>query len=187
MRPNETLDAPSKTNQESVHILKLAGAVILIGAILGLMISAIGSQISPPYYEDALGFPDRSFMLQALLSGLIEGLVFGIIFAIIYSAAYHGFFRNRASWRFLSKELEVLVIGVFCCWVIGGIVGLVIEYYTTRYVYYPPLGPPSPQPMDKNFNLAWVNSSILGARIGVILMVFVGVIRLRRASSKAGE
>ncbi|MEM7571892.1 MAG: hypothetical protein AAF433_03280 [Bacteroidota bacterium] len=177
MQAAEILDAPLDETEQAVYPLRLGGVIILIGMGIGLFINGIGGLVSPRFYEVALHLPGGASYPRILLQGVLEGALNGMIFALIYGMAYQLFTRNGANWSFLFKELKLVVLGVLACWIIGGMVGLIMEWSKSDVVIYPPMSIVS---LEKDYGFAWVGSSILGAQVGGVVMALIGAIRLWR-------
>lgn len=148
---------------------------IVAGAGFGAATNAINGTVSPGYFITIMRWHTVSnIQLAAVAQGILEGILFGLFFSIILTATVGVSSKVRAPYLFSALHLAGVVLAVFACWLIGGVLamalaGLSPEFYRATFRGVP-------EDHGAMMSYAWVGGSIWGAQFGGLACVILGAV-----------
>ena len=181
----------SKQNHSSARplaLLAIAGTVVSGGALIGASTNAINGAVSPVYFQKVMAWQEVENVWRASVAqGIFEGLIYGVFFSVTFTLVVGLVSKARCSYAFAVRYLVGMVIGIYCCWAAGGLIGIGLaslspEFYRRTFFDVP-------QQFGAMLRYAWVGGSIWGAMFGGLLAVAIGSVlfasRWRRSQGEA--
>lgn len=163
---------PSR-KKRPIDLLLVAGSTILIGAALGGTMNAINGAISPTYFRNIMRWDDIENIWNASVAqGIFEGLIYGVLFAIIFTSVVGIVSKVECKFTFALRYLLRIMIAVYCCWIIGGLLAMGLatlspDFYRSSFLRVP-------ETFGPMLRYAWVGGSIWGALFGGLLSIVIG-------------
>lgn len=151
---------------------------VIAGGVCGSIINAINGIISPDYFIAVLHWePTQSVYPAIIAQGLFEGLLYGVIFGLFLVFFVAKATRGRVAPIFIIRLIFKTLLGIVCCWGLGGVMGIMLaalspEFFRSTFIGVPAL-------FVQMLKYAWVGGAIWGAIIGALFMVAIMPFRLR--------
>ncbi len=173
--PNRTSDVELPTRPVALFAIAVTG--VFASAVLGAITNAINGWVSPLYFVTIMGWHNIADVWRASVAqGIFEGTLFGIFFSLVFTVGIGIITRVTYSYLFAARHLLGTLAGAFVCWLIGGIIAMVMatlspEFYRATFVGVPnEFGP--------MLCYAWVGGSIWGVQLGGLVSVVLGLVVL---------
>ena len=181
---------PQAENAQPVALLLIAATAIVGGAVIGASTNAINGAVSPLYFRNIMRWQDVEDIWRASIAqGIFEGLIYGIMFSIVFTLVVGIVSRARCSFNFAFRHMFVIVLAIYCCWAVGGLIAMGLatlspEFYRNAFIGVP-------DDFASMLRYAWVGGSIWGAMFGGLLAVVIGsvlfAVRWRRFQHQEAE
>jgi hypothetical protein len=177
-------------NPQPVALLCIAATAIVGGAVIGASTNAINGAVSPSYFRNVMRWHDVEHLWRASIAqGIFEGLIYGIMFSVVFTLVVGRVTHARFSFTFAFRHLLAIVAAIYCCWVVGGIIGMGLAMLSPEFYRNTFMG--VPHPFGEMLRYAWVGGSIWGAMFGGLLAAVIGsllfAVRWRRLQSENAE
>ena len=158
-------------------IFKVGLTCIFIGGFIGAITNMINGAISPDYFRIVMGWDFEDIWIASVAQGIFEGLIYGVIFSLIFTTGFGIITKGNGTYNFAIKQLIKIVLIVFSCWIIGGIIAILLaslspEFYKSHYYNVP-------KEKTEMLKYAWVGGSIWGGMIGGLLSAVFGVVVIK--------
>ncbi|RUT73316.1 hypothetical protein [Ancylomarina longa] len=155
---------------------------VLSGGLIGAVTNMINGAVSPFYFQAIMNWDFPNIWAACVAQGIFEGLLYGVIFSIIFTVSFGLVTKGLATYSFALKQLAKIIIVVFSCWVIGGLLAMFLatlspEFYKSHF----PLTPTDSAGMIK---FAWVGGSIWGGMIGGLIGAILGIVVIKNSWNK---
>src|SRR6185369_10207707 len=112
------------------------------GAAMGAVTNAINGQVSADYFAIVMCWDGLAASRLAIFQGVLEGGAMGVVFGICFAIVIAASTRMRCPIRLALKALAIALAIVAVCWVIGGIVGVVLSRFCPQLWGYFFIGVP---------------------------------------------
>lgn len=150
---------------------------IFIGGFIGAVTNMINGAISPNYFRIIMGWDFQDIWIASVAQGIFEGLIYGVIFSLIFTTGFGIITKGKATYKFALKQLLKIILIVFGCWAIGGILAMLLaslspEFYKSHFYNVP-------NELTEMLKYAWVGGSIWGGMIGGLLSAIFGVVVIK--------
>jgi hypothetical protein len=158
-----------------VALLLISASAIVGGAAIGASTNAINGAVSQEYFRNIMRWHDVEEIWRASIAqGIFEGLIYGIMFSLVFTLVVGVVSRARCSYSFALPHLLAIVVAIYCCWAVGGLIAMGLatlspEFYRNTFVGVP-------DTYWAMMRYAWVGGSIWGALFGGLLSVVLGSI-----------
>lgn len=164
---------PQTEPTQTVALLLIAATAIAGGAVIGASTNAINGAVSPLYFRNIMRWHDVENIWRASIAqGIFEGLVYGIMFSVVFTLVVGLVTRARCSFKFAFRHMLVIVLAIYCCWAVGGLIAMGLAVLSPEFYRNAFIGVPNDfAPM---LRYAWVGGSIWGAMFGGLLAVVIG-------------
>ncbi len=156
-----------------VALLLIAATCICGGALIGASTNAVNGAVSPEYFRNIMRWVDvQNIWRASIAQGIFEGLIYGFMFSVVFTLVAGIVSRAQCSFATAWRHLFAIVIAIYCCWAIGGILAIGLatlspEFYRNAFIGVPEAYGPM-------IRYAWVGGSIWGSMFGGILAVIIG-------------
>jgi hypothetical protein len=173
-------DVPTNLERRSrpLALAGLAAGGILAGGLIGGTTNAINGAVSPAYFVRILGWEDVTDIHRAAIAqGIFEGLLFGVGFALLFAAVVGIMTRAACPFGFGLKHLLGIVGAVYACWILGGLLAVGLAALSPEFYHHAFRG--VPEDRAGMLRYAWVGGSILGAQLGGLVSVILGLVVFR--------
>lgn len=161
-------------------------AGLLIGAILGALTNMINGFVSPTYFVSVMRWDHLESVWRAsVVQGTIEGTVYGAVFSALFIAfaLRHCNYNCRIS--VALRYLVGIAAATFCCWVAGGIIGIMTAAISPEFWRETFVG--VPENYQETLAYAWVGGSIQAGVFGGLATVGLGVMVFRHTWTKSNK
>jgi prolipoprotein diacylglyceryltransferase len=118
----------------------------------------------------------------SIAQGILEGLLYGVIFSVIFTTGFGLVTKGQATYGFAFSQLIKLIVIIFLCWAIGGLLALFLATLSPNF--YKAHFPYTPTDKKEMLKFAWVGGSIWGGMIGGFLSALLGVVVTKNSWSK---
>jgi hypothetical protein len=171
------------SNLKTIFIVALT--CIFLGGFIGASTNMINGIISPFYFKVVLHWEFNEIWIAIVCQGIFEGLLYGIVFSFIFTTGFGIITKGQAPISFAHKQLLKIIAIIFSCWVIGGLLAIILatlspDFYKSHFPY-------SPIEKTEMLKFAWVGGSIWGEMIGGIFSAILGVVLTKNSWSKELE
>jgi len=158
-------------------IFSVALTCIFTGGFIGAITNMINGSISPNYFRIVMRWDFKEIWIASVAQGIFEGLIYGVIFSLIFTTGFGIVTNGKATYNFALKQLFKIILIVLGCWIIGGILAVVLaslspEFYKSHYYNVP-------KEKIEMIKYAWVGGSIWGGMIGGLLSAVFGVVVIK--------
>jgi len=151
---------------------------VLLAVICGGVMNAINGAVSAPYFQWIFYYPGGSpnwspkeLYWHTIVEGLREGMWFGIVMSAFFTFFAACISKGSSGLSFSIRYLPKIASVAVLCWVIGGIVGIVIGPLLTNLLSVATaLGG---YKID-GYRVLWVMFSIWGVYLGNIVALILG-------------
>jgi hypothetical protein len=150
---------------------------VLVSAALGGLTNAVNGVVSPEYYVFNLVWLNGGDVWRsAIAQGVIEGTGFGFVFSMIFTIGIGIMTRVACGYTLAIRHLTGIVLGALVCWVLGGILSLVLALLCPNLFqdWFR-----APRDFGALLRYAWAGGSIPGLQTGGLVCVILGLITLR--------
>lgn len=180
---NQILDDELYTSKRKpLNLAVLAVVLIGMGGMIGATTNFINGMVSEDYFRLVMGWEFEGIWKAAIFQGIFEGIIYGLIYSIIFTIGFALITKRKADWAFAKTQLKPIVYIIYGCWIIGGVIGILLAFsfpvYYDRLVYF------VPSEVIPRIRFAWVGGSIWGATTGGVFAVFWGLWKTYRAWGK---
>ena len=158
-------------------ILFVALTCILSGGLIGAATNMINGAVSPFYFQAIMNWDFPNIWAASVAQGVFEGLLYGVIFSIIFTISFGLVTKGQATYGFALKQLAKIIIIVFSCWVIGGLLAMFLA--TLSPDFYKSSFPLTPTDSAGMIKFAWVGGSIWGGMIGGFIGAILGIVIIK--------
>ena len=170
------------TKRKPLNLIIFALLLIGIGGFVGGTTNLINGNISEEYFRQIMGWEFQGIWKAAILQGIFEGIIYGLIFSFIFTIGFATITKRKAGWKFAKKQLKKIVLIIYCCWTIGGILAIILAF--TFPENYDRLIHSVPKETSSRIGFAWVGGSIWGGMIGGIISIIWGLINTNQVWRK---
>lgn len=171
-----------KLNKQSnfISIFFVALTCVFAGGFIGAITNMINGAVGPNYFRIVMGWDFKGIWFASVSQGIFEGLLYGVIFSIIFTTGFGIITKGKANYIFALKQIFKIILFVFGCWIIGGILAVLLasispEFYKSHYYNVP-------EEKIEMLKYAWVGGSIWGGMIGGFLSAILGVVLIKNKS-----
>lgn len=183
MIENQILDSEfNKNKKKPMNLVVLAIGLIGIGGLIGATTNLVNGNLSEEYFRRIMGWEFNGIWKAAVFQGILEGFNYGLIFSFIFTIGFGMITKLKADWVFVRKLLKKMILVIYGCWIIGGIIAIVLAFIFpeeyNRLIYS------VPKETMPRIGYAWVGGSIWGGLIGGIISLIWGLIKTNQAWSK---
>jgi hypothetical protein len=153
---------------------------ILGAAVLGAVTNFVNAQVSELYFRQVMRWEHVSQISRAIVAqGVFEGLLCGLVLSTIFATAAGMISRGECPYVFGVRFVGGLCLAAFVCWVLGGLLGIVLaalspEFYRATFAGVP-------EAAGERLRFAWVGGSIWGLQFGGAGVTFVFLALFRAA------
>ncbi|MCI0462502.1 MAG: hypothetical protein L0Z62_36590 [Gemmataceae bacterium] len=167
-----------RSEARPLALVGIALTGILAGAVFGALTNAINGAVSPTYFVNILGWHDVEDVWRASIAqGVFEGLVFGTLFALVFTTGVGIITRGTCTYGFALRYLLGILAAAYLCWALGGLLAMGLaalspEFYRRAFIGVP-------EEFGAMLRYAWVGGSILGAQLGGLVCVILGLVIVR--------
>ena len=164
---------PQPENACPVALVLIAATAIGSGVVIGASTNAINGVVSPLYFRNIMRWHDIEDIWRASIAqGIFEGLIYGVTFSVVFTLVVGLVSRVRCSFNFAFQHMFVIILAIYCCWAVGGLVAMGLatlspEFYRNAFIGVPDDFAPM-------LRYAWVGGSIWGAMFGGLLALVIG-------------
>ena len=160
-----------------ITIFFVALTCVFTGGFIGAITNMINGAVSPNYFRIEMRWDFQDIWTASVAQGILEGLLYGVIFSIIFTTGFGIVTKGQANYKFALKQLLKIIMIVFGCWIIGGILAVFLaslspEFYKSHYYNVP-------NDKIEILKYAWVGGSIWGGMIGGLLSAILGVVVIK--------
>lgn len=154
------------------------------GGFIGATTNAVCGAVSEEYFRAVLRWENIENIWRASVAqGILVGLAFGVFFSVVFSLVVGLTAKGRCSYSYALRHLLGVFIGVYCCWIVGGIIATGIAALSPEF--FRATFPGVPEDYGPLIRYAWVGGSHSGTNIGGVLAAVIGsilfTVRWRRA------
>ena len=85
--------------------------------------NAVSGAVSEEYFRAVLRWENIENIWRASVAqGILVGLGFGVFFSVVFSLVVGLTAKGRCTYAYALRHMLGVFIGVYCCWVIGGVI-----------------------------------------------------------------
>lgn len=165
-------------NKPPVNILVLFFSLIILGIFIGATTGLLNGIICREFYATEVFALENNLLLKAILLGMLDGLIYGTIYGIIYTIRFAAITKQKADWIFIKSQLKLIMILIYSCWLIGGIVGIYLG--ADNPSFNDSLIHTSFSTEGVKLRFSWVTGAIQGAIIGGFLALIASLYSTKR-------
>jgi len=180
----EISELPPVTRPMTLIGIAITG--VLVSALFGGITNAFNDWVSPNYFVVVMqwdGIDDTG--LASVAQGILEGIIFGVIFSLLFTVATGLITLASCSFGFAFRHMLWILLGVFGCWVVGGLLAMGLATLSPKL--YRGLFIGVPREFGPMLGYAWVGGSIVGAQLGGFVSVLMGLVILRANWLRSGK
>ncbi len=175
MKENKILDSDLESIKgEPLNLAVLAISLIGMGGLIGATTNLINGNVSEEYFRKIMGWKFEGIWKAAILQGIVEGLIYGLIFSFVFTIGFATITKMKADCNFAKKQLKKIVFLIYGCWIIGGVIAIILAFVFPeeydRMIYGVPCG------TIPRIGYSWVGGSIWGGMIGGIISAIYGLV-----------
>ena len=179
MTENQILDSNlEEIKRKPLNLAVLAISLIGMGGLIGATTNLINGNVSEEYFRKIMGWEFGGIWKAAILQGIFEGLIYGLIFSFIFTIGFATITKMKADWNFAKRQLKKIIFVIYGCWIIGGIIAIILAFGFPEEYDQMIYGVPSET--IPRIGYAWGGGSIWGGMIGGIISVIYGLIITNR-------
>ena len=167
--------SPATSHTRPIALLAIAATAVGAGAFIGATTNAINGAVSPAYFQSIMQWGEVEHIWRASVAqGIFEGLIYGLVFSVVFTLVAGIVSKAQCTYAFAVRQLLAIIIGVYCCWVIGGLIGMGLaalspDFFQRTFFRVP-------EQRGDMLRYAWVGGSIWGAMAGGVLALAIGAI-----------
>lgn len=160
-------------------LFKVGLTCVLVGGLIGAITNMINGAISPQYFKIVMGWDFQNIWMASIAQGIFEGLLYGIIFSLIFTTGFAMITKGNATYNFALKQLLKVIILVFSCWLLGGLIAILLASLSPEFYIYHFYD--VPEEKTEMLKYAWVGGSIWGGMIGGLLGAVFSVLIIKNS------
>ncbi len=150
---------------------------VFASAALGAVTNAINGWICPEYFVAVMRWHLVIDVWRAsIANGIYEGALFGTFFSLLFAVGIGIITRVTCPYLYAIRYLLGTVAGAFVCWMVGGIIALMLASLSPEF--YRATFDGVPNEFSAMLRYAWVGGSIVGVQMGGLVCVFLGLVVL---------
>ena len=163
------------SNTRSIALLAIAATAVGAGGFIGATTNAINGTVSPTYFQSIMSWDEVEHIWRASIAqGIFAGLIYGLLFSFVFTLVVGKVSKAQCTYAFALRQLLTIIAGVYCCWVVGGLIAIGLaalspEFFQRTFIRVP-------EQHGDILRYAWVGGSISGAMAGGVLALVIGSI-----------
>ena len=141
--------------------------------MVGATTNVINWWVSEAYFRQIMGWDFEGIWMAAVLQGTVEGLIYGLILSLLFTLGFGLITQMKADWRFAKRQLKKMVLTIYGCWILGGLIAILLAFAFPEGYDQMIIGVPSETLPRMGY--AWVGGSIWGGIAGGGIAAIAGL------------